>query len=38
MSGAKFVIALLIAAGMVFAAAWLIGNAYVFFAGYVVLQ
>ena len=38
MSGAKFVVALLIAAGLVFGAAWLIGNAYVFFAGYVVLQ
>ena len=38
MSGAKFVLALLIAAAAVFGAAWLIGNAYVFFAGYVVLQ
>ena len=38
MSGAKFFVALLIAAGVVFGAAWLIGNAYVFFAGYVVLQ
>ena len=38
MSGAKFVVLLLIAAAAVFAAAWSIGNAYVFFAGYVVLQ
>ncbi|HSZ88210.1 MAG TPA: branched-chain amino acid ABC transporter permease [Acetobacteraceae bacterium] len=38
MSGARFVVVLLIAAGVVFGAAWLIGNAYVFFAGYVVLQ
>ena len=38
MGGAKFVVLLLIAAAAVFAAAWSIGNAYVFFAGYVVLQ
>src|ERR1700722_3705649 len=38
MGGTKFVVLLLIAAGVVFGAAWLIGNAYVFFAGYVVLQ
>jgi branched-chain amino acid transport system permease protein len=37
-SGAKFVLALLIAAGVVSGAALLIGNSYVFFAGYVVLQ
>src|SRR6201997_82727 len=38
MSGTKFVLLLLIAAAGVFGAAWMIGNAYVFFAGYVVLQ
>ena len=38
MSGTKFVLALLIAAGVVFGAALLIGNSYVFFAGFVVLQ
>ena len=35
---AKFILLLLIAAGLVFGGAWSIGNAYVFFAGYVVLQ
>src|SRR4051794_26640961 len=38
MGGTKFVVLLLIAAAAVFAGAWSIGNAYVFFAGYVVLQ
>src|SRR3984957_13927946 len=38
MGGTKFVVLLLIAAAAVFSAAWSIGNAYVFFAGYVVLQ
>src|ERR1700721_1140671 len=38
MGGTKFVVLLLIAAAGVFTAAWSIGNAYVFFAGYVVLQ
>src|SRR6201998_2341686 len=38
MNGAKFVALLLIVAAAVFSAAWAIGNAYVFFAGYVVLQ
>ena len=38
MSGAKFLLALLIASAAVFGAARLIDNAYVFFAGYVVLQ
>jgi branched-chain amino acid transport system permease protein len=37
-SGTKFVLALLIAAAVVYGVALLIGNAYVFFAGYVVLQ
>src|ERR1700742_1984532 len=38
MGMAKFVLLLLIAAGATFGAARSIGNAYVFFAGYVVLQ
>jgi branched-chain amino acid transport system permease protein len=38
LSGTKFFLALLIASAVVFSAAWLIGNPYVFFAGYVVLQ
>src|SRR6201997_1657210 len=38
MSNIKFVILLLIVATGVFGGAWFIGNAYVFFAGYVVLQ
>ena len=38
MSAAKFVFALLIASAATFGAARLIDNAYVFFAGYVVLQ
>ena len=38
MSGTKFALALLIAAAAVFGVARLIDNAYVFFAGYVVLQ
>src|ERR1700759_1792579 len=38
MNGAKFILALLIASAAAFGAAWVIGNPYVFFAGYVVLQ
>src|SRR6202789_1898505 len=38
MGGTKFVVLLLIAAAAVFTAAWSIGNAYFYFAGYVVLQ
>ena len=38
MNGTKFVLCLLLAAAAVFGAACLIGNNYVFFAGYVVLQ
>ena len=38
MNGWKFVLLLLVAAGIVFGGARLIDNAYVFFAGYVVLQ
>lgn len=38
MDGWKFVVLLLVAAGVVFGGALLIDNAYVFFAGYVVLQ
>ncbi|HEY7577357.1 MAG TPA: branched-chain amino acid ABC transporter permease [Acetobacteraceae bacterium] len=38
MNGAKFALLLLLAAAATFAAVWLIGNAYLFFAGYVVLQ
>ena len=38
MNGTKFALALLIAAAVVFGVARLIDNAYVFFAGYVVLQ
>src|ERR1700760_3132073 len=38
MNGAKFVLLLLIAAAATFGAARLVGNAYVYFAGYVVLQ
>jgi branched-chain amino acid transport system permease protein len=37
-NGTKFVLLLLVAAAIVFGAALLIGNPYVFFAGYVVLQ
>jgi branched-chain amino acid transport system permease protein len=37
-NGPKFALLLLLAAAATFAAAWLIGNAYLFFAGYVVLQ
>jgi branched-chain amino acid transport system permease protein len=37
-NGTKFVLLLLVAAAIVFCAALLIGNPYVFFAGYVVLQ
>jgi branched-chain amino acid transport system permease protein len=37
-NGAKFALLLLLAAAATFAAVWLIGNAYLFFAGYVVLQ
>jgi branched-chain amino acid transport system permease protein len=37
-NGWKFVLLLLVAAGIVFGGARLIDNAYVFFAGYVVLQ
>jgi branched-chain amino acid transport system permease protein len=37
-SSVKFIILLLLVAAGVFGAAWLVGNAYVFFAGYVVLQ
>ena len=38
MNGPKFFLWLLIAAAIVFGVARLIDNAYVFFAGYVVLQ
>ena len=38
MRGPRFLLLCLAVAAVVFAAAWLIGNAYVFFAGYLVLQ
>src|SRR6201995_138439 len=38
MNGWKFVVLLVIVAGATYGAAWAIGNAYVFFAGYVSLQ
>jgi branched-chain amino acid transport system permease protein len=38
MNGSKFIVLLLIVAGATYGAAWTIGNAYVFFAGYIVLQ
>ena len=38
MSGARFLLCSLVVAAAVFGAAWLSGNAYVFFAGYLVLQ
>jgi branched-chain amino acid transport system permease protein len=37
-NGAKFVLLLILTAAAAFGATWLIGNAYLFFAGYVVLQ
>jgi branched-chain amino acid transport system permease protein len=37
-NGAKFVLLLILTGAAAFGAAWLIGNAYLFFAGYVVLQ
>ena len=38
MNGGKFVLLLILTGAAAFGAAWLIGNAYLFFAGYVVLQ
>src|SRR5579859_1046538 len=38
MNGSKFIVLLLIVAGATYGVAWAIGNAYVFFAGYIVLQ
>ena len=38
MSGARFSAISLLVAAFVFAVAWWIGNGYVFFAGYLVLQ